>query len=348
MIKFVIDTYRLNTKYKNSAVSNYANKIVECLKKQGVKIFELNGIVKNRELNKFIYRLFYRLWVKLKNKEAIFILPYNPDFLIPYFNYIVFYDLIPIQSQGNFLKRMYYYYAYLVNFLFAKKVITFSNVVRNEVIKIFPFKGKIGKKIYIVPPFIEEAFFEPINLKKIRPHILNLKDSMFILAFGTGEPRKNIERVFQFIKNTNLTNKRLVLFGNNWNGVGYNNVKKLQIKYRINNILHLGRISTEELKFLMSKCEFFIYPSKAEGIGLPPIEALSCGAKVIASDIPVHREFLKDFAFYIPLHNDITKDNEILKKVENTTIDKETQIKFCKENYRFDIFCNKFWKILKS
>jgi glycosyltransferase involved in cell wall biosynthesis len=39
-------------------------------------------------------------------------------------------------------------------------------------------------------------------------------------------------------------------------------------------------------------------PSHFEGFGLTGIEALACGARVVASDIPPHREFLGEGASY--------------------------------------------------
>lgn len=47
-----------------------------------------------------------------------------------------------------------------------------------------------------------------------------------------------------------------------------------------------------------------VCPSRFEGFGLTPIEALACGAPVVASDIPPHREFLRDSAVYFTLDDD--------------------------------------------
>ncbi len=58
---------------------------------------------------------------------------------------------------------------------------------------------------------------------------------------------------------------------------------------------------TEDLVRLYQTCSAFVYPSKWEGFGIPPLEALACGARVIASDIPVHREILGDSASFVTL-----------------------------------------------
>ena len=43
-----------------------------------------------------------------------------------------------------------------------------------------------------------------------------------------------------------------------------------------------------------------VCPSTFEGLGLTGVEALACGAQVVASDIPPHREFLGDHVRYAP------------------------------------------------
>lgn len=51
-------------------------------------------------------------------------------------------------------------------------------------------------------------------------------------------------------------------------------------------------VDDNTLRGLYSQADVMVHPSMAEGFSLPPLEALSCGARVIASDIPAHREVL--------------------------------------------------------
>ena len=45
-----------------------------------------------------------------------------------------------------------------------------------------------------------------------------------------------------------------------------------------------GYVDDEDLPALYSACEVFVYPSLYEGFGLPPLEAMACGAPVVTSD----------------------------------------------------------------
>jgi glycosyltransferase involved in cell wall biosynthesis len=60
-------------------------------------------------------------------------------------------------------------------------------------------------------------------------------------------------------------------------------------------------VTFKELIKLYQSCSALVYPSKWEGFGIPPLEALACGSPVIASDIAVHREVLEDAAIFVKL-----------------------------------------------
>ena len=51
-----------------------------------------------------------------------------------------------------------------------------------------------------------------------------------------------------------------------------------------------GRVSDDELRDLYRRCRLLVQPSLYEGFGMPPLEALSQGANVVLSDIPVFKE----------------------------------------------------------
>ncbi len=61
-----------------------------------------------------------------------------------------------------------------------------------------------------------------------------------------------------------------------------------------------GFVSDDVLACLYSGAATVALPSLAEGFGLPAVEAASCGAPVVLSDIPAHRETLGDDALFFP------------------------------------------------
>lgn len=65
--------------------------------------------------------------------------------------------------------------------------------------------------------------------------------------------------------------------------------------------IHIGDATDADLQHAYRHARCLIFPSVAEGFGLPIVEALAQGLPAIASDIPVHREVGGDLATYIPL-----------------------------------------------
>lgn len=63
-------------------------------------------------------------------------------------------------------------------------------------------------------------------------------------------------------------------------------------------VRHLGYVSDEELVSLYRRAACFVYPSRYEGFGLPPVEALALGCPVIASRLPSVVEACGDAVLY--------------------------------------------------
>ena len=83
------------------------------------------------------------------------------------------------------------------------------------------------------------------------------------------------------------------------------------------NLFIFHNVSDTELYHYYKHAKALIWPSLAEGFGLPIIEALHQGLPVLASDIPIHREVGKDFCTYFDVHDpqDLAK---IIMDIEKT------------------------------
>jgi glycosyltransferase involved in cell wall biosynthesis len=71
----------------------------------------------------------------------------------------------------------------------------------------------------------------------------------------------------------------------------------------------LAGITDDQLQFLYSCCSALVYPSKMEGFGIPPLEAMAHGKPVIVSDIPTFRELYDVHPCYVRLGNEESWEN---------------------------------------
>ncbi len=107
----------------------------------------------------------------------------------------------------------------------------------------------------------------------------------YVLYLGTLEPRKNLPallRAFHAIRRQQ-PDVRLVLAGGKgwgWEEI-FAEVERLDLA---DIVLFPGFVPTEEQALWYAGAELFVYPSRYEGFGLPPLEAMACGTPVITSD----------------------------------------------------------------
>lgn len=127
----------------------------------------------------------------------------------------------------------------------------------------------------------------------------------FILFVGTIEPRKNLQNLLLALSTLKKKNKfkgKLVVSGmKGWMLEGLDSViKKLKLE---NEVIFPGYVSDDELRALYNLCEVFIFPSFYEGFGFPIVEAFSCGAAVITSNISSCPEIAADAASIVNPYN---------------------------------------------
>lgn len=129
----------------------------------------------------------------------------------------------------------------------------------------------------------------------------------YFLALSSLSPQKNFIWVKEVAKRN--PEKHFVIVGKS-EGIAKLGISELQE----NNIHFTGYLTDAEIKSLMKGCRAFIHPAVYEGFGIPPIEALACGAELIVSTATCLPEVYSNSAHYIdPYDYDVDLD-EILKQ----------------------------------
>jgi len=180
----------------------------------------------------------------------------------------------------------------------AGMVITATQAIKREIASRF----KTNAQRIAVTPYAPRQIFQPLPVDECARARQRLGvDENFILDVGTIEPRKNLVtlvRAFaQILQQTSFRPQLVIAGGEGWM---MDEFHELIGKADLGNRIHFtGYVDDEDLVALYSSCRVFVYPSVYEGFGLPPMEAMACGAPVIAGDIPVLRETLADSALLV-------------------------------------------------
>lgn len=108
----------------------------------------------------------------------------------------------------------------------------------------------------------------------------------------------------------------------------YDETQQLIAKLKLENkVRFLGRVSELELITLYSMADVFVFPSFYEGFGVPPIEAMACGAPVITSNTSSLPEVVGDAALLIDPYNSGELAGAILRVLENEQLRDELRQK---------------------
>lgn len=113
------------------------------------------------------------------------------------------------------------------------------------------------------------------------------RDGGFFLYVGTLEPRKNVAGLLDAYAGLPAALRRrfpLVLAGAwGWKQAALR--ERLAERSLAEDVLLPGYLADEALARLYAGCTALVWPTLYEGFGLPPLEAMACGAAVIVSDV---------------------------------------------------------------
>ncbi len=132
------------------------------------------------------------------------------------------------------------------------------------------------------------------------PWLAELGGQPWVLHVGTCIPRKRIDVLLDVCAEIRKTfpDLRLVKVSGVWTAAQRDRIDRLGLAGAITQVSGLARA---ELAEVYRRATVVLMPSEAEGFGLPVIEALACGAAVVASDIPALREAGGPAAVYAPV-----------------------------------------------
>lgn len=156
-----------------------------------------------------------------------------------------------------------------------------------------------------VPP----AVIAPLGVHRVAPDTTRLTphlplDRPYFLALGTIEPRKNHALLLDVWADFHARMvpddiPRLFILGaRGWADAAL--LDRLdRLPFRNDTVFEVGGLPDGAVAALLDRSAGLLFPSLAEGFGLPPIEAAMAGVPVVCNDLPVYRETLGDYPVYV-------------------------------------------------
>ncbi|MBO0835249.1 MAG: glycosyltransferase family 4 protein [Actinobacteria bacterium] len=201
-------------------------------------------------------------------------------------------DAIPLTFYGSDLplKLRAFHRWNFGRALGSAAVVTVSDAARREIKGAAP---RATPEVIVIPNAVEFAPRgdpEPLRRLGIQPP--------YVLFAGSYEPRKNLAGALAAMSELRGRGvpHRLVAVVERASGHAptlHALIAELGLRERVH-LVH--SLSDPDLRSLYTQAELLLFPSLAEGFGLPPLQAAACGVPVVASDLPAVREVMGDGA----------------------------------------------------
>jgi glycosyltransferase involved in cell wall biosynthesis len=140
----------------------------------------------------------------------------------------------------------------------AQRVIAVSQFTRRELVELLRVPDE---KIRVVPNAVGDEFTREGPAES----------GDYVLAVGTLEPRKNLDRLAEAVRRTDRELR--VVGARGWGGVEVHG----------DGVRWLGEVDDAKLARLYRGAACFAYPSLYEGFGIPVLEAMACGVPVVTT-----------------------------------------------------------------
>ncbi len=153
-----------------------------------------------------------------------------------------------------------------------------------------------------------------------------LPDGPYFVTLGTIEPRKNHQlllSIWDQLTRDMATPPTLLIIGSR----GWNNAEVFRkLDAQPPHVIELSGLDDGQVAALVQSARALLFPSHAEGFGMPPAEALTLGTPVVVNTLSVYREILGNKAIYA----DVNDMYSWLKIIVDLTIGKEARHKAAK------------------
>ena len=230
---------------------------------------------------------------------------------------VTVHDILPhlLQDQGELaelhhpVERRFYRRA-MRGLTLADHLVADSDYTKRSLIKAL---GIRSSKISVVPLAIDHTLFRPVELAanffeqfELQPH------HPIVLYVGSDAPRKNLGRLLAAFQHVHQSHPEAIFIKV---GSFTNQAQADKLRAQIASlgltpaVRVVNNVSAENLVNFYNAASVFVFPSLYEGFGLPPLEAMACGAPVACSNSSSLPEVVGDAALlFDPTNIEMMRD----------------------------------------
>jgi glycosyltransferase involved in cell wall biosynthesis len=202
-------------------------------------------------------------------------------------------DLRPYFEPDTWMQHVYFHFLLPRALRRCDGILTVSLASKEELISVY---GIRREKIHVVPNVVAARRFEPCDPAE------DLEASPpYLLMVGASWKHKNAVELLDHHELWKPDYRvKIVAGAGQYSEFLQRHAERLGIDAYVDII---EAPTDGQLAGLYMRSAALVYPSRREGFGLPPLEAMAFGRPVIVSDIPVFRELYGDVPFYVELGN---------------------------------------------
>lgn len=295
-MKIVFDCERM--KYPYTGLFEYCHKLATSLIENKEDEDEIQLYIKNNNAHLFnstVKKISQRsldkiIFPKINNDINVWHTTYQTSWYIPpaykkLKRILTVHDLNFLYEEKSPSKKAKYLRKHQANINQADHIIAISEFTKQDILKNLKVKAPIsviynGSNLAVFPDF-DNPIYKP---KK-----------PFIFSIGTVIAKKNFHTIPCLLVNNEL---ELIISGKE-NTDYVEKILNEAIKYNVlDRVKITGPITDEDKYWYFKNCKAFVFPSLAEGFGIPVIEAMSFGKPTFLSNLTSLPEIGGDVAYY--------------------------------------------------